>query len=103
MVSDEDAERAAMKLKKRIEKSIKNARKLVGGATTQSKYGSMPSASSIGNSYQVSDKPLYQTTPKTSQVTVKHKTARQYDPDLVLRLKAKLGISHCPEEVKEAP
>lgn len=38
---------------------------------------------------------------RTTAVVVKHKSAKQYDPDAVARLKEKLGLSRNSEEKKK--
>lgn len=118
-VTAEEAEQAATKIKKRIEKSVKNARK-----TLTDKISTFPSAnqpkvsysSKINNvnSSQSNDSfPIYPprssystTNTATSQarsaaVVVKHKTTKQYDPDAVARLKEKLGLSRSLDEKKD--
>jgi ProP effector len=117
-VTLEEAEHAATKIRKRVEKSARNARKLLGSKTAiQSTFNS--------NSSSVQSKPNPTTTheqedylptypprgsaynspvappAKVSSVIVKHKTTRQYDPSAVARLKEKLGLSRIAEEKKE--
>jgi ProP effector len=113
-VSAEEAEHAAAKIKKRVEKSVRNARKVMA------EKGSAPYGSQQPSSYQpktssqqmASDDyfPTYPARsyaaqapaqPTRSAVVVKHKTTRQYDPDAVARLKEKLGLSRSLEEKKE--
>ena len=111
MVNDEDAERAAMKLRKRIEKSMKNARRvaLPVKKTPQVRYGlDTESVSAQGGTLYCSERQntyynqaLSVPAAKTAPVMVKHKQSRQYDPDLVARLKQKLGISPRTEESEE--
>lgn len=119
-VSAEEAEHAAAKIKKRVEKNARNARKaLTEKATNQ--LGSHQQSTSyhsriINQSANSSDDylPTYPArsayTPqntttqpvRTTSVVVKHKSAKQYDPDAVARLKEKLGLSKNTEEKKEA-
>lgn len=119
-VSDDDAARAALKIKKRVEKGIKNARKEASAAprntSTMSKPFSMNSymnthaaASPATATYYASsdraDAPGFippNHAAKSSSVIVKHKPNRQFDPDAVARLKAKLGLqSQAVEEKAE--
>lgn len=72
-VTDEEAAHAALKIKKRVEKTAKNARR-----------------------HLITETPAYpveRPTPVANQVVVKHKTQRTYDPNTVARLKEKLGLS----------
>lgn len=105
MVTEDDAERAALKIKKRIEKSMKNARR-TSLSNEKSSHGKnhFSEPNSIQNPVlYCSERPApYQSqvpglTPRAAPVLVKHKQARQYDPDLVARLKEKLGISRREE------
>lgn len=116
-VSLKEAEHAATKIKKRVEKSARNARKLLGNKTaTQSTSNPnpsiVPSKPSSTTHEQEDYFPTYpsrsanynsQVAPpaKVSSVIVKHKTTRQYDPSAVARLKEKLGLSRIGEEKKE--
>lgn len=97
-VSEEDAENAAAKIKKRVEKSAKIARKNISAlprpgssvVTSSSSESNLPfperePAFSVKNSYN--------TPARVAAVTIKHKPSRQYDPEAVARLKAKLGLS----------
>lgn len=119
-VSEEEAEHAAIKIKKRIEKGVRNARKTQIEKTTpqsgltqqsipfQSKITSQaslsteehfpnyPVRSSTYNALNTPAQPV-----RTTAVVVKNKTTRQYDPDVVARLKEKLGLSRSLEEKKE--
>ena len=107
-VTEEEAEAAAIKIKKRVEKSARNARRLLN-AKTPTHYGVKPSASkqttssaSFANNefnpHYVERPPMFSAQnapaqPAKSAVIVKHKTSRQYDPEAVARLKEKLGLS----------
>lgn len=102
LVTEDEANRAALKIKNRIEKTAKNARKNMPIKIQQP-------ASSIfydqGNfkpaleeeSYYSDEVPSYVAQPhlgvSTPSVVVKHKTSRPFDPDAVARLKEKLGLS----------
>lgn len=120
-VTQEEAEHAALKIRKRIEKSARNARKLLAGKTQPSAFSTNSHVNSsqtkVTNfSHEQDDHfPIYParntgygsvnttTQPaKVSSVIVKHKTTRQYDPSAVARLKEKLGLSRSLEEKKEA-
>ncbi|MFI4963335.1 MAG: ProQ/FinO family protein [Legionellales bacterium] len=119
-VSEEDAAHAGAKIKKRIEKSVRNARKIA--AESSSNYSSSHQSSTGYNSKAPSQLasapeeylPTYparspahsiQNTAaqpaKVSSVVVKHKTTRQFDPSAVARLKEKLGLSRSGLEQKE--
>lgn len=122
-VTEEEADHAAVKIKKRVEKGVRNARKIMAEKTA-SQSGSIPQISNnyiskptSSSSYASDDYlPTYparapaaysaQNTSvqpaRASAVVVKHKTTRQYDPDAVARLKEKLGLSRSLEEKKEA-
>ena len=121
-VTEEEADHAAAKIKKRIEKSVRNARKIM--AEKNSGHSGSISQQSTGYTFKSSSQaepvsddylPTYparapahsaQIAPaqpaRASSVVVKHKTTRQYDPDAVARLKEKLGLSRSLEEKKEA-
>ena len=119
-VSEEEADHAAAKIKKRVEKSVRNARKILAEKSAASSYGlnqqSTPYLPKTNNhAADASDDylPVYPArsaaynTPNTAAqiakpaVVVKHKTTRQFDPDAVARLKEKLGLSRTAEEKKE--
>lgn len=91
-VSVEEAECATAKIKKRVEKSVRNARK-VPVEKTSSQFPIYPA-----RSYATSV-PTHSV--KSAAVVVKRKTTRQYDPNAVARLKEKLGLSRSLEEKKE--
>lgn len=117
-VSTEEAERAAAKIKKRVEKSAKNARKANASKSpppsASSHYhpmttGSSTSAFSSTNSSASSPSaehgfPVYppRSYPsnnavqnnKSAPVVIKRKTSKSYDPDTVARLKEKLGLAN---------
>lgn len=112
MVTEDEAERASIKIKKRVEKSARNARKNLAGKVS-SHYNVRPSSQT---NYQATAEfiPQYPerapafsaqsaTAPATrsAPVVVKHKAARQFDPDAVARLKEKLGLSRKNEAQKE--
>ena len=114
-VSLEEAEAAAAKIRKRVEKSARNARKLLTKPSFSTATQNALSAKANRNPPQEQDDyfpsypprgSLYTASTsapptKTAPVIVKHKTTKQYDPSAVARLKEKLGISRV-EEKKEA-
>ncbi|KTD42965.1 ProQ/FinO family protein [Legionella parisiensis] len=110
-VSEEEAEHAAAKIKKRVEKSVRNARKVQtekapvqtssnqqtssfqakisqSPLVAEDHFPTYPARSSTYNTLNAPTQPA-----KTTAVVVKHKTTKQYDPDVVARLKEKLGLS----------
>jgi ProP effector len=109
-VTEEEAECAASKIKKRVEKSLRNARKNTAnrlgitavspGYTRQNKSF----ASSQDEHFPIYPaRGTYHAQPSSSvksntEVVIKHKTTRQFDPDAVARLKEKLGLSRLPEQ-----
>ena len=113
IVTEEEAEKATAKIKKRVEKSARNARKNLAGKIP-SHYSVRPSSQP---NFQASQEltphhyperaPAFSAQSATSQasrataVVVKHKTSRQFDPDAVARLKEKLGLSRKIELQKE--
>lgn len=107
-VTDEEAEKAAQKIKKRIEKSVKNARKTTVSSPVLNQYGSRTSSSknissAEFNPHHVERPPMFSAqsataAPSKPAVIVKHKSSRQYDPDAVARLKEKLGLSRKAEK-----
>lgn len=119
-VSEEEAEHAALKIKKKVEKSVRNSRKTLAGKaliqTNASPHGStypakqalqavstalnpaddvFPVYPARSNAF-IPSSPVSQAT-KTA-VVVKHKTTKPYDPDAVARLKEKLGLSRAHSE-----
>ncbi|MFI4919019.1 MAG: ProQ/FinO family protein [Legionellales bacterium] len=116
-VTKEEAEHAAAKIKKRVEKSVRNARKIMAenglsqpGATRQNT--SNPSKSATYATPAAEDYlPIYPArapalsthhasapATRTTAVAIRHKTTRQYDPSAVARLKEKLGLSRNAEK-----
>lgn len=120
-VTEEEAEHASAKIKKRVEKSVKNARKLLTNKTpTPPSLGSasnaynakasnqnhshddyLPTYPLRGTAYNAPHNTSIQPAKAAAAVVVKHKTTRQYDPSAVARLKEKLGLSRSMEEKKE--
>ena len=96
VVTEEEAERATIKIKKRVEKSARNARKNLGGkipshynvrpSSTPSNYQSTPSSGQQEFMPQYPQRaPAFSAqtaapqTFRASSVVVKHKTSRQFD------------------------
>ena len=111
-VSEEEATHAALKIKKRVEKSAKNAKKTL---ITKPKTNNSPEFSYLKQApLEPEASPYYPERPpafsaqhqsvaplRTAAVTVKHKSSRAYDPDAVARLKAKLGLSRSKSELEQ--
>lgn len=96
-VSEEDAESAAAKIKKRIEKSIKNAKKLLSSAPEAGPSRTKP-ISMVGRSQPDS----LGTEPTIARkVPITRKQSRTYDPEVVARLKEKLGLAQQKTELVE--
>lgn len=86
-VNEDDAERAALKIKKRVEKSIKNTKKLtIISAERTSRTKVMTILADDEHDHVV-----MQDSVGSRNVAVTHKQTRQYDPAAVARLKEKLG------------
>lgn len=119
-VTEEEANHAAAKIKKRVEKGIKNARKMASdsspsftSSTQSSSSYSSRSSQSNGNSSEdflpiyparaPVSYPAHQSAApaRTAAVVVKHKTSRQFDPSAVARLKEKLGLSRSQMQPSE--
>lgn len=113
VVTEEEAERASSKIKKRVEKSARNARKNL--ATKSS--GSYPLRTTASQNYSAPSSDFTSSYPerppafsaqnaavspaRSAAVIVKHKASRQFDPDAVARLKEKLGLSRKAQNQKE--
>ncbi len=100
-VSEEEANLAAMKIKRRVEKSSKNARKVLATKASshnhfvfndQIKYQAEHQNSLLGSD-DASSYRAQSSLPRAAPVVIKHKSTRAYDPDAVARLKEKLGLS----------
>ncbi|KTC97333.1 ProQ [Legionella geestiana] len=107
LVTEEEAERAAVKIRKRVEKSARNARR--NNLVKMQAFN--PSRAGSGMPVMADDSALPERAPAWSapatpaarapSVVVRHKSTRAFDPDAVARLKAKLGLStraDAPEE-----
>ncbi|WED42713.1 ProQ/FinO family protein [Legionella cardiaca] len=111
VVTEDEAEKAAIKIKKRVEKSARNARKLlpaktpVTSASVKSSVSVHPSSQEAAP-YFPERAPAFSaqnpiTPPQRAAVVVKHKPSRQFDPDAVARLKEKLGLSRKTQETTD--
>ncbi|MFZ4077356.1 MAG: ProQ/FinO family protein [Legionellaceae bacterium] len=105
-VTAEDVERAALKIKKRIEKGTKNLKK---ETTTKIPTRTTSTETSSHFKQQYPSLPVHppmrahtggvaQPTTRPIAITIKNKSARQYDPSVVARLKEKLGLSSRKDE-----
>lgn len=108
-VTEEEAERASLKIKKRVEKSARNARKNLAGKIPNhyQKPTSQPVSQEFTPNYPerapaFSAQSAAPQPARAASVVVKHKSARQFDPDAVARLKEKLGLSRKVETQEEA-
>lgn len=113
-VTEEEAEKASAKIKKRVEKSAKSARRNLNTAPFKP-YSSrsapanvMPTPTREFVPYYPERPPAFSVQNSTASLarsapitTVKHKQSRAYDPDAVARLKAKLGLSRKREDTAE--
>lgn len=102
VVTEEEAEKASAKIKKRVEKSVCNARKISrDSAPRQKTTQKVNSANNAVQTHHYQHEPLtaYSGQSFTAQpsrqtsVLIKTKTTRKFDPDSVARLKEKLGLS----------
>lgn len=102
LVSEEEAEQAAAKIKKQIEKSAKLARLNSTSLETTTVKSTSKSTTAqftlepIPYPNDTNNDPRYamvQPATKTTPVIVKHKATKTYDPDAVARLKEKLGLN----------
>lgn len=107
-VTEDEAERAALKIKKRVEKSARNARQEQNGKIIAQKSPLSKQTASTDNDMDphfVERPPMFSvqanTATKSTAVIVTHKNTRQYDPDAVARLKEKLGLTRKKEREKE--
>ncbi len=109
-VSEEEASHAALKIKKRVEKSAKNARKTILSPAKKNNHTEFsrpqPVVQEQGNAPYYPERPPAFSAQNTGEsnarhaaVKVTHKSTRTYDPDAVARLKAKLGLSRSKIEV----
>ncbi|WP_412754136.1 ProQ/FinO family protein [Legionella londiniensis] len=108
-VSEEEAERAALKIKKRVEKSAKNARKMSPNKPISPQPRDLPRLQQVDDEDDavLLEEPVGSyhmhtgSTPgKPAPVIVKRKASKQYDPDAVARLKEKLGLAKKKESME---
>ena len=111
-VTEEESLHAAAKIKKRVEKSVRNARKIMASMVSTHQNDSYKKsipypAKPLSQSSSAAEDflPVYplrasafnekQTPaqPAKTPVVVTHKATRQFDPNVVARLKEKLGLS----------
>lgn len=83
-VSEDEALQAAQKIKKRVEKGTRNAKKPVGDDF-------MDMAS-------FTHRTAHKDTQSKPTAVIKHKTTKQYDPSAVARLREKLGLVKSNDE-----
>ncbi len=112
LVTAEEAEQAADKIKKQVEKRARSARKNL--SSNASSYTRPPAANQADPQdgqefvpYYPERAPAFSAqsaavqSSKASAVIIRHKATRQYDPDAIARLKEKLGLSLKNEALKE--
>lgn len=87
-VNEEEAESAALKIKKRVEKAIKNAKK-APNSLLENPHRTKPIG--LPGSYEA-ERSIVESG-STRNVSVTRKQSRVYDPEVVARLKEKLGLS----------
>jgi ProP effector len=99
-VTEEEANIAAQKLKKRVEKSSKNARK---NSAPRSYKGGEDAVNTYYPSYTpaLAERQNPSQAARAPSVLVKHKSVRSFDPDAVARLKEKLGLATAKVDVSE--
>lgn len=107
-VTEDEVARAAAKIKKRVEKSAKNARKNVSNKAPVAAVKKAPSTANEYTPFYPERAPAYAMQNNTEQlarhssVVVTHKQSRQFDPSAVARLKEKLGLSRSSIGKKES-
>lgn len=109
-VTEDEANNAAVKIRKRVEKCSKNARKNL--ALKSASYNDVKIKEQIKYPTEQYVNPPYPERPpafgvqnstpsvRATSVVVTHKITRAYDPDAVARMKEKLGLSR-KREVEE--
>ncbi|KTD46043.1 ProQ [Legionella rubrilucens] len=117
VVTEDEAERAAAKIKRRIEKGLKNARNpaeaKAAPATpvkSDAQYPYPQNATDYASqyaerlsAYSASGPEAVMQTNRSAAVIVKHRNVKKtYDPEAVARLKEKLGLSRREEEKESA-
>lgn len=106
-VSEDEANRAAIKIKRRVEKSAKNARKPL--ASKPPSHVNLRANDLTKYQEKQQDIPEHvfpfsaqSNVPCATPVVIKHKATRVYDPKAVARLKEKLGLSRKRDMSEEA-
>lgn len=96
-VSEEEAEHASSKIKRRVEKSAKNARQLLAPKTPHpTKSKPRPSIHAPAAPHEPESRSSFSAQPaasRTNSVIVQRKSVRAFDPSAVARLKEKLGLA----------
>jgi len=103
-VTEDEASKAALKIKRKVENSSKNARKTIATKPLTSSNSKAKEASIYpSEQYDRIPYPLYSqnfdhqnnslSKASPAPVIIKHKTTRAFDPDAVARMKEKLGLS----------
>lgn len=95
-VSEEDADNAAGKIKKRIEKSLKNSKKMSSPIPEPINRNKMNAI------IRSEDEQIGSDIPGLRNVSVTRKQSRAYDPQVVARLKEKLGLQVQKNELEDA-
>lgn len=114
-VTLEESEHAAVKIKRRVEKSLRNSKKILAEKAVIQPYNSKSllrhRTTAVNSSMSSEDYlPIYpsrapaygvqntNTHPaKVPSVTIKNKSTKPYDPDAVARLKERLGLTRKKE------
>jgi ProP effector len=101
IVTEEDSESANLKIKKRIEKAVKNIRTVATESSVKNQANKKKNV--FAPSYKEDLYPhsaFAKETPIVSApvVTVKQKVSRVYDPDAIARLKARLGLESAQKQ-----
>lgn len=97
-VTAEEAERAAVKLRRKVDKSIKNAKNNPELVYSEKKFSKKKITPPLQHGFDEEEEAEYHFSShpqaaKPNPVIIKHKTTRQYDPSAVARLKEKLGLA----------
>jgi ProP effector len=108
-VTEEQALSATNKIKKRIEKTIRASRKVAHHRQNNTsnhlhpfnRYQGEQRFNNNSNQQSYQNQQPVMTARQTPNVTVKHKSPRQYDPNAVARLKEKLGLRDKAKEASE--
>jgi len=103
-VAEEEAIRAATKIKKRVEKCIKNTRSTSDDSQSDHKIYSQDKKMRLPLDENLASARKENTAsdaPRMTSVLIKHKATRAYDPEAVARLREKLGLSTA-SELKES-